>query len=129
MKDVMKNLLLCATLLTVSGCGDDAVETYTWGDVSIELSVAFCSALEVCSGREVDQPVCLEHTRFHLCETGHTCDVELEEGAEAASAMCVEGLARLDPAGLECYLLSTWGAPPHDCDKIWTFEPDSIPPD
>lgn len=121
--DDMKTIALAA-LLAVACSSDDPPPPYTWGDASLELATAFCQAFETCGGLSVDQPICTEHTRFHLCETNHTCETVLPEPEGPDAAMvCVADLLALTPRDEGCYFLHVWGYAPPGCEAIFALRP------
>lgn len=117
----MKKII--AALLFVAACGGD--DTYTWGDVSAELSVDYCTALRTCGYDWTDEDVslCAEHTAWHLCEDDKSCDREVdEETARAALDACASVLASLEAGSGECVLLA-WGYVPDECAVVVNLKP------
>lgn len=115
--------MISPIFLFIFACSNDSPpDTYTWGEASVELATAYCQTLENC-GSVVDQPVCVEHTRFHLCEVDHTCDTDLPPEAPDATMQCVADLLALTPDGEGCYFLQAWGVSPPGCEAIFSFRP------
>jgi hypothetical protein len=111
---------ILAGILLLTACGSDP---YTWGDMSEDVADAYCKGLVMC-GFEVDYPVCSEHTRFHLCETDHTCNVSLPDEAQDVVEACLAKMVTLDPASEDCYLLAFWGQVPEECAAVWDYRPE-----
>lgn len=108
----------------VAACGGDE-EKYTWGDVSTELSVAYCDKFYACYAEQggiaseavVDS--CARHNTWHLCEEDNSCDRAVAEGAEALVEACVDAMPSTD-----CYFLTNWGVGPVECNPVFDLKPE-----
>lgn len=107
--------LWLAIFSVLTGCSGASTRDYTWGDASEEFAVAYCEAAEAC-GYNIDVELCVEHTRWHLCEAERDCNVEVAfDEVPAALAACIEAFGELDEDG--CFLLS-WGVVPAECGEF-----------
>lgn len=125
MKKYLFALALAVGLYFVAGCGDTEETPYTWGDVSLELSTAYCTAVADPCGYQVDVELCVEHSTWHLCNADRSCDREIADpvAAHATVAACAEAFATLDGDG--CYFLIAWGVAPEECGPIWDLKPEA----
>ncbi len=88
---------------------------YSLGDQAAEISVAYCSRYEVCSGRTwkpLDVSECVRHSEFHLCDWNQSCGHDAPPGAEAKVDTCV-----LDMATEDCFWVA-YGLAPDSCSSL-----------
>ena len=66
---------LLMSLMASSGCRWGYDDPVTWGDVTTELSEAYCYSLQECRPDLHTEPEkCVSHNVFHFCELNGTCD-------------------------------------------------------
>ncbi len=119
----MKFAIILAVLLA-SACSEDE---YTWGEVSQQLSFAYCEALDSCGYGSGEEWVsrCKSHTKFHLCDQVGTCSVVMPQGSVAVVDECLAAFTGPDyavPSSWQCFALG-YGVSPVECAGVWEIEP------
>ena len=107
------------------GCSSEP-DKYTWGTVSEQLSVEYCSALSRCLWiDQSDIGRCSEHTLYHLCEYSETCGVELDQKAvQPKLESCLAAINEVtDPASDQCFFIGYFGAVPPVCNEVLELAP------
>ena len=116
----MYRILLFSLILIACKDTKLADTPYTWGDVTEEMSEAYCSKLAEC-GIVSDEERCYEHSLFHMCELEVTCNVEMDEEVADLNAECVNQINDIEGPDA-CYNLG-WGFLPDPCLDVFGFMP------
>ena len=114
--------LATALLITMVSCGDSEDPPYNWGDMSAELSSAYCQARVTCHWED-DTDRCYRHSYSHLCGLEDTCSEKVPDTAEADMLTCSEALAELDEDA--CFYL-LFGLLPDSCNVVWDYQPEPL---
>lgn len=119
----MRKFLLA--MLMMSGCGSDS-DVYTWGDLSYQVSLAYCEALNKCEYLDKDRvSICADHSMWHLCVPDSTCETEIDEDdAVAAMDACDAALkvAVKDPNA--CFVIAAFNVLPPECQAVFDLAPE-----
>jgi len=115
-------LALLAACLVACGGGDTP---YTWGNVSSEVSVAYCDKFYACYAEQggvateavVDS--CARHNTWHLCEDDNSCGLVMPEGAEELVQACVDAMPSAD-----CFFLTNFSVGPVECNPVFDLKPE-----